>query len=98
MARLVRTIWYTNWRPGPDIGAGQKGVYRLRGTIDQIEFVVDSRASVARHGGVSGFARDLLIRPVGYADRRMRPYICAGEEAIGGLDCTFHKVVLGFNR
>jgi hypothetical protein len=50
MARLVRAIRYTNWRAGPDIGTSQKGVRRLRSTIDQIELVVNSSASVARYG------------------------------------------------
>jgi len=40
----------------------------------------------------------MLIRTVRYADRCKGPYICAGEEAIGSLDCTLHEVVLGFDR
>ena len=98
MARLVRSVWDTNWRSGPDIGTGQKRVRRLCSTIDQIELVVNSSASVARHRGVGGFARGRLVRTIRYADRRVSPYICAGEKAIGNLDCALHEVVLGFDR
>ena len=95
MARLVGAIRDTNWCTGPDIGTSQKGVRRLRSTIDQIELVVNSSASVARNGSVGGFARDRLGRTVRYADRRVNPYICTGEEAIGGLGCPVYEVVLG---
>ena len=94
MARLVRTIRYTDRRAGPDIGTSQKGVRRLCSTIDQIELVVDSSASVACYGYVGGSARCDLVRTVRYADRCASPYICAGEKAIGGLGCTIHEVVL----
>ena len=95
IARLVRAIRDTNWRPGPDVGASQKRVRRLRSTIDQIELVVDSGASVACHRDVCCFARNRFVRAIRYADRCACPYICAGQEAIGSLCCTVDKVVLG---
>ena len=95
MGRLVRAIRDTNWRAGPDIGTSQKGVRQLRSTIDQIELTVNSRAGVTCHGDVRGFAGDGLVRAVRYADRCVRPYVCAGEEGIGGLCCTAYEVVLG---
>ena len=98
MARLVRAVWYTNWCSGPDIGTGQKRVRRLGSTIDQTELVVNSGTSVARYRDISGFARGRLVGTVGYADWRPSPYICAGEKAIGNLDCTVYEVVLGFDR
>ena len=94
MGRLVRAIQDTNWRASPDIVTSQNRVRQLRSTIDQIELAVNSRAGVACHGHVRGFARDGLVRAARYADRCVRPYICAGKEAIGGLCCTVF-VVLG---
>ena len=98
IVRLVRAVRNTNWRGSPDIGTGQKGIGRLRNAVDQIELVVNSSAGVACHREVGGFARERFIRPIRYADRCVNPYVCAGEEAIDGLDCTLHEVVLGFDR
>ena len=97
MGRLVRAIRDTNWCPSPDIGTSQKRVRRLRSPVDQIELVVNGSASVACHGRVRGFARDGLVRAVRDADRCVRPYIGAGQEAISGLCCTVYEVVLGID-
>ena len=95
MGRLVRAIQDTNWRASPDIGTSQTRVRQHRSTIHQIELAVNSRAGAACHGDVRGFARDGLVRAVRYADRCVRPYVCAGQEAIGGLGCIVYEVVLG---
>ena len=94
MRSPVRAIRDTIWRASPNIGTSQKQVRRLRSTIDQIVLAVNSRAGVACHEDVRGFARDGLVRAIRDADRCVRPYICAGEGAIGGLCCTVYEVVL----
>ena len=95
MGRLVRAIRDRNWRPCPDVGTSRKRVRRLRSTANQIELVVNSSASVACHRRIRGFARDGLVRTITYADWCVLPYICASQEAIGGLCCPAYEVVLG---